>query len=147
MSKPVQDRLRYIERLTQAISATTTALNQFRHGQRLLRLSIAATQTLNLPKATGKGGRYRIFSGITASGNKVIKANGTDLIQGLAVVSGGTSGSFSSAADTNTITMNGTTQGGIIGSLIELQDAAPGVWSVVVHSVGSGVAVTPFSNT
>jgi hypothetical protein len=113
----------------------------------MLRLTVATAQSIALPKATGKGGKYYIISGITASGNKVIRANLTDLIQGQAIVSGGTSGSFSSAVNTNTITMNGTTQGGIIGSLVELWDSAPGVWTTKVHAVGSGVCVTPFSNT
>lgn len=147
MSKPVQDRLRFLESRTRSISTTPVTLRRLTQSQRMLLLSIAATQTINLPPATGKGGKYNLVSSITATGNKVIKAAGTNLIQGQAIVSGATSGSFSTAANTNTITMNGTTQGGIIGSVIELWDTAPGVWTVKMHSVGSGVAITPFSNT
>lgn len=62
-------------------------------------------------------------------------------------MAGGTSGTFATAVNTNTITLNGTTQGGIIGTLIELRDVAPNVYQVKVHGVGSGVQVTPFSNT
>lgn len=148
MSKPVQDRLTFLESRVRLVATTPVTLRKLTQSQRMLRLSVATAQTINLPPATGKGGKYNIVVGVTASGNKVIRANGaTDIIQGQAIVSGGTSGSFSTATNTNTITMNGTTQGGIIGSVVELWDTAPGVWTVKHHSVGSGVAVTPFSNT
>jgi hypothetical protein len=148
MSKPVQDRLTFLEQRTAAIATTPVTLSKLKQSQRMLRWSVVTAQTFNLPKATGKGGKFYIGAGVTATGNKVIRANGaTDVIQGVAIVSGATSGVFSSAANTNTITQNGTTQGGIIGSLVELWDYAPGLWIAKVHAVGSGVCVTPFSNT
>jgi hypothetical protein len=147
MSKPQVTRLDRLESLTQIISATTTTLSMLKQGIQYLRTSIAATQTINVPAATGKSGGFNIFIGVTATGNKVIKAAGTSLFQGIAVMTGGTAGSFGTAANSNTITLNGSTQGGVIGTLIELRDVAPGVWSVKVHSCGTGIQVTPFSNT
>lgn len=147
MSKPKVTRLERLESITQLISAATTTLSMMKQGIQWLRTSVATAQTINVPVATGKSGQFNIFIGVTATGNKVIKALGSSLFQGVAVMAGGTPGSFASAANTNTITFNGTTQGGIIGTLVELRDVAPNVWSVKVHSVGSGVQVTPFSNT
>lgn len=148
MSKTTQQRLKRQESLIATNAVATTALSQPRNGRLAIRTTVATAQTFNLPAATGKGGKYSIYIGVTATGNKIVKANGTDLIQGAAVLaSTGTSGSFSSAANTNTITLNGTTTGGVKGSLIELTDVAAGEWSVKVHGCGTGVAATCFSNT
>jgi hypothetical protein len=108
---------------------------------------VAGAQTFNLPAATGKGGMYRFFIGITATGNKIIKAASTNTIQGQARMAGGTSGTFATASNTNTITFNGSTAGGVLGTQVELWDIAPGTWAVQVSGVGTGIQVTPFSNT
>lgn len=149
MSRPIQKRVGFIEQVVTNLASTPYTLSKPKQSQRVLRLSVATTQTINLPKATGKGGRFRIFLGITASGNKVIRANGSsDFIQGIALIaSTGTSGSFATAANTNTITLNGSTTGGVVGTSIELQDVALNQWAVVVHGSATGVAATCFSNT
>jgi hypothetical protein len=147
MSKTKQERLQRLESLVSIVSAATSTLRAITQGIQYLRTSIAGAQTINIPAATGKSGQYNIFIGVTASGNKVIKAASTSLFQGIATMAGGTPGSFASAANTNTITLNGTTQGGIIGTVINLRDVAPGIWATEVKSVGSGIQVTPFSNT
>lgn len=150
MSKPKLVRLKRIEGTTSAflLSATTQTLRKITNLALWLRTTIAAAQTINLPAATGKGGNYRIFIGVTASGNKIIRCNGaTDIMQGQASMAGGTPGSFATAANSNTITMNGTTTGGVLGSVVELWDVAPGIYSVQVNAIGTGVQATPFSNT
>lgn len=147
MSKPKITRLKRLESLVSQISAATTTLRPIAQIIQFLRTSIAGAQTINIPAATGKSGQYNIFIGVTATGNKVIKAAGTSLFQGIAIMAGGTSGTFGTAANTNTITLNGTTQGGIIGTVVTLRDVAPGVWACEVKGVGSGIQVTPFSNT
>jgi hypothetical protein len=147
MSKPQTTRLKRLESLTSLISAATSTLSMPKQGIQYLRTTIAGAQTINIPAATGKSGGFNIFIGVTATGNKVIKAAGTSLLQGVATMAGTTSGIFPSAANTNTITLNGSTTGGIIGTLIRLRDAAPGVWQTEVVSVGSGTQTTPFSNT
>ncbi len=147
MSKPKSLRLERLESLVSQISAATSTLRPISQLVQYLRTSIAGAQTINVPAAIGKGGSYNIFIGVTATGNKVIKAAGTSVFQGIALMAGGTSGSFPSATNTNTITFNGSTQGGIIGTVVKLRDVAAGVWAVEVLSVGSGIQVTPFSNT
>lgn len=147
MSKTHKQRFKRLESLVAQISAATTTLSAAKQGIQFLRTSIAGAQTINIPAATGKSGGFNIFIGVTATGNKVIKAAGSSLLQGTALMAGGTAGSFASASNSNTLTFNGTTQGGIIGTLIELRDVAPNVWQTKVSSVGSGIQVTPFSNS
>jgi hypothetical protein len=149
MTKPILVRLKRLESAVLAMAtAGTQSLRKIVNVTLMLRTTIVGAQTFNLPAATGKGGLYRIFIGITATGNKIVKAAGTDLIQGQAsIASAGTSGTFASASNTNTITLNGSTTGGLIGTMVELWDVAPGVWATQVNAVGSGVAATCFSNT
>lgn len=149
MSKTHQQRLKRLESLVSVLSVLgTQSIRKITQVTLMLRLTVAGAQTFNMPAATGKGGLYRFFVGITASGNKIWKAAGTDLFQGQAsMASGGTAGTFPTAANTNTITMTGTTAGGIIGTMVEMWDVAPGVWGVQINAVASGVTVTPFSNT
>lgn len=149
MSKPTVTRLKRLESAVLVMSALgTTALRKISMVTLMMRTTVAGAQTFNLPAATGKGGLYRAFVGITATGNKIWKAAGTDLIQGQAsIASPGTSGTFPTLVNTNTITLSGSTSGGVIGSMVELWDVAPGVWATQINAVGTGVAVTPFSNT
>lgn len=151
MSKPIITRLRRLDRTVAAVIASTAGAQSVRKivmAAQWIRTTIVGAQTFNLPAATGKGGMYRFFIGITATGNKVIRCAGaTDTMQGQANMAGGTPGSFATASNTNTITLNGTTTGGVFGTMVELYDIAPGTWSVQVSGVGTGVQVTPFSNT
>lgn len=148
MSKTEQQRLRRIESLVVNMATLgAQALRKIKNGVLISRLSVAGAQTFNLPAATGEGGRYRIVVGITATGNKIIKAAGTDIMAGMAGISGTTSGTFGTAANSNTITFNGSTTGGVIGTIVELWDMAPGQWAVQVSGVGAGTAATCFSNT
>jgi hypothetical protein len=57
------------------------------------------------------------------------------------------SGTFPTASTSDTITFNATTQGGLEGSYVEVEDVASGIFRVNVLSVGSGTAVTVFSAT
>lgn len=157
MPFPNEKRLRNIARQVIILTAASITLSSFRQGaMRLANLQRAAGQALVLPFATGKGGKYRIFVGTTITGSTTIhtaagnnpKTGAADSIQGCAnVFSAGTPGGFQSASNTNTITMNGTTQGGLVGTNIYLEDVGPGVWAVEMNSLGSGVTVTPFSNS
>lgn len=148
MSKTEQQRLRRIESLVVNLGTLgAQALRRIKNGVLISRMSVAGAQTFNLPAATGEGGRYRVVVGVTATGNKIIKAAGTDVIAGMAGISGTTSGTFGTASNTNTITFNGTTTGGVVGTIVELWDVAHGQWAVQVSAVGSGTAATCFSNT
>lgn len=150
MSKPNELRLRRIVRQTLILTGAAYALTAFRYGgMRLLNCQLAAGQAFTLPAANGKMGKYRLFIGITVTGSTTIHAAGSDVISGLALIAGGSSNgpSFATAANTNTITLNGTTKGGILGTYIELEDVGAAQWLCKVFGVGSGALVTPFSNS
>lgn len=150
MSFPNEKRLRLISRMTNILTAAAYTLSGFRYGgMRLLNIQLAAGQAFALPAANGKKGKFRFFVGITITGTTTIKAAGTDLISGISTVAGGSSNgpNFASASNTNTFTMNGTTQGGIKGSYAEVEDVGPGQWLIKYFGIGSGALVTPFSNS
>lgn len=155
MSKPTVVRLRQLQKQTiTSLTAATFTLAEPKQGDRqLTRLNLAAGQTGTLPFATGKGGTYRLFVQTTITGTTAISTNAAnnpktgarDKLYGQAVISSaGTAGQFGGSVN-NTFTMNGSTQGGLIGSYVELEDVQPGIWRVKAALLGSGVAVTPFS--
>jgi len=89
---------------------------------------------------------YRILVGTTFTSNGIIQvANATDTMNGLASVGGATASVFGTLPASDTITMNGSTTGGLAGSYIELIDVAAGDWIVRAALIGSGSPATPFS--
>lgn len=131
------------------LTATTTIDSTY--AGKIIGLNAAAGLTVTLPAATGSGYQY-YFAVLTTvtSNNYIIKvANASDIMGGVATMgsSGGTSASVGTAATSDTITLNGTTTGGIKGTWIELTDIGANLYRVSVHGVASGVAATPFSAT
>lgn len=137
--------------ILQPITLTaTTILNRKSHAETMLNISAAAGLTLTLPASEGKGAKFRFFVRTTVTSNNVIiqVANGTDVMQGSCIIAqdaGDTAAIFETTSTSDTITMNGSTKGGIIGDFIELEDAVAGFWSVRMVAQGTGTEVTPFS--
>lgn len=131
------------------ISITASAtLSRNLHEMVPLSLDKSAGLTITLPASSGKGDRYRINVGtaLTTSNYVIQVANATDVMSGIAILaSTGTSGSFSTTATSDTITMNGGTTGGGVGSYIELEDFKSGFWRVTGNVYATGIAATPFS--
>lgn len=115
----------------------------------VLTVNAAAGLTLTLPAATGLGDRYSIVIGTTVTSNSVvIQVVGNDTMTGLAISAadgGSTVNGWETAADSDTITLNGTTTGGVKGDTIELVDCASDLWSVRIISSSTGTEATPFS--
>jgi hypothetical protein len=130
------------------ITAATT-LDDDAYAGRTVNLNSATGRIVTLPAATGSGAVYTIFVGTTvSSGNHVVAAAGTDIIQGVLNIATDIAGvTIPTAADTDTITMNGSTTGGVRGSWMELQDVASGVWSLKGALVSTGAEATPFSGS
>lgn len=137
-------------------TATTLTLAAKTHDGRVVSLDHAAGITVTLPAATGSGAFFRLLVAATASGgNYVVQvANASDYMRGFAWTvtdTAGTGDAFATAnsgtvaTESDTITLNGTTQGGRIGDWIECVDVATNIWAVKVFSVGSGTEATPFS--
>ena len=118
----------------------------------VLTVNAAAGLTLTLPAAAGTGDTYTIVIGTTVTLNSVLVkvANASDTMRGVAVVAqdaGDTVVAFEAGATADTITMNGSTLGGLLGDRIILTDVATNLWSVNIVSAGTGVESTPFSAT
>lgn len=154
MSRPKQVRLNQLQKSTgRNLTAAAIALSELRQGdRRLVRLNLAAGQALTLPYSTGKGGTYRFYVQTTVTGSTTIAVKAgnnpataaADVMYGQANVSGSTPGVFVATAN-GTITLNGTTTGGLIGSYIEVEDVKIGQWRINGALLGSGTAATPFS--
>lgn len=134
-----------------AITAATT-LTAEEHAGCTIVFNDADGATVTLPAATGTGNLYRFFVAITVTSNsdKIKVANATDIMAGNII--GNSTGDtpdlaqpWPTAADSDTITLNGSTKGGILGDWIELEDVAAGLWSVRGIISQSGIEETPFS--
>ena len=111
-------------------------------------LDAAAGLTVTLPASSGSGDMYVLTVGTTVTSNDYIiqVANATDVIQGVLGVATDAAGvNIPTAAASDTITMNGSTTGGVKGSTVILHDVASGVWAVSGALVSTGAEATPFS--
>lgn len=126
-------------------SATLTAAD----AGTTLTVNAAAGLTLTLPAAAGTGRIYRIVVGTTVTSNSVIvQVVGNDTMTGLCISAadaGATLNGWETAADSDTITLNGSTTGGIKGDMIVLTDCAADLWSVQMFGSSTGTEATPFS--
>lgn len=134
------------------ITAATLSLVASAHGDATITANRAAGITFTLPASDGKGSYFRIIVGTTITSNSLIVkvANSTDVMTGVAINAadgGDTAVAFETAATSDTITLNGSTTGGIKGDIIECEDVSAGLWSVKVVGSATGTEATPFSAT
>ena len=139
---------------TTPVSATgaTLTCTKDTHAGRTIVISAVAGCAVTLPAATGTGSVYRFIIGATITSNSTtIKvANTTDVMSGRAfVISDGAAAvlGYATGATSDTITLNGTTLGGLIGDHIEIIDAITGTFAVRVFTAATGTEATPFSAT
>ena len=134
----------------------TTITNALHAGRILLMGEVGgdASATFTLPAATGTGAEFKFIVSVVNTSNYVIQvADATDTIDGSVVVTndstdGGTASliSWPTVAASDTITLNGTTTGGVnIGDYILLTDIATNQYSVSGLLNASGSEDTPFS--
>jgi len=133
-------------------TATTLAITQASHAGRVVTVSSAAPFVFTLPASAGTGSKYTFQMQVAATGTtSAIKvANGTDIMQGIALAVTTTSTNtegFATSATSDTIAMNGTTLGGVVGDVYELTDVKTGFWSVRCYTAPTGAEATPFSAT
>jgi len=140
---------------TRIVSVTTTPITglEATHESKLVVLNKADGATFTLPAATGSGGVYKFVVGTTVTSNAYIiqVADGTDIMDGFVCTMDDTAtpvpGGWVTAADSDTITLDGSTKGGIIGDTLELIDIAANQWIVHGFLKQSGTEATPFSAT
>jgi hypothetical protein len=133
-------------------TASTLTLSAATHGNKLVKLNRAAGIAVTLPAASGSGVRFKLYVGTTVTSNTstVKVANASDTMVGFVhqFADGGTTANFYEiGSTTDTITMDGTTRGGIIGDVIDICDVATNLWLVEVRQSATGVEATPLSAT
>jgi hypothetical protein len=134
-----------------ATTATTITVSATVHGSKVVVVNASSAAAINLPVASATGEIYTFVIGVAATATAhVIAANGTDIIQGVSLFSSSATGEvsgFATSASSDKITINGTTQGGMVGDKIVLIDIAANTWQVTMNMQASGTVATPFSAT
>lgn len=130
------------------LTASTTLDDSY--DDKTVLLDAAAGLTVTLPTATGSGWKVRIVIKTTVtSNNYVIQVNNsTDVVQGFVQnISDdpATTKGYIAAASSDTLTLNGTTTGGLIGAVYEIQDIKSGFFQVLGRDCATGTEATPFS--
>ena len=129
------------------VTASTLTVTAADYNGQTINLSRAAGITVTLPAATGTNAVYTFVVSTTVTSNsyKIQVANSTDVLNGNLLVSGATGTTFGTLPASDTITMNGSTTGGLAGSYVQVTDIAAGYYLVQGSLVGSGTPATPFS--
>lgn len=133
-----------------AVTSSTLTLNKKTHGNATLVANRAAGITFTLPASSGSGTKFKIYVHTTITSNSLILqvANATDVMTGFADVAQDAADTvvrFETAGTSDTITLNGSTTGGIRGDVIEVEDVVSGFWLVRVTGSATGTEATPFS--
>lgn len=133
-------------------TAATLAVTAAAHGGRTITLNRAAGVTATLPAATGSGVRYKfvVATSVTSNADIIKVANSSDTITGTALLlqdGGDTVVGFQTGATDDTISLNGTTTGGLKGAHVVIEDIATNLWHAHLVSDASGTEATPFSAT
>jgi endonuclease V-like protein UPF0215 family len=134
-------------------AAATLAVSAATHAGRTVLLSKADGIAVTLPAATGSGDVYRFVVGVAASGGSyVIGVTANDIFYGN-IIANSTADSpdlaqpWPTAANSNVITLNGGTTGGLaIGDFVQVQDIATDKWAVYGVTTCNSTEATPFSN-
>lgn len=137
---------------TVPLTSATVTIDDDPHGGMVLVLDRAAGVTATLPPATGSGARYEflVATTVTSNGYIVRVANAADTMAGVALVAqdgGDTIVAFEAGATADTVTLNGTTTGGLAGARVLLVDMKANLWWVKVVTAATGTEATPFSAT
>ena len=95
------------------------------------------------------GAVIKIFLGNTLANDLVISCQGADKLTGTALIMGAAGAVTGFTTDANftdvNVTLNGTTKGGIVDTVVTFTSVAEDRWFVEMVGVGSGTTVTPFS--
>lgn len=133
------------------VTASSVTIDRETHGGQLITINAAAGCAVTLPAATGSGYRFEFIIGTTITSNSTtIKVVGDDVMVGYATLlqdAADTAVHFETAGTSDTITMNGSTTGGIAGARIVLTDIAADKWHVDMKGAATGTEATPFSAT
>jgi hypothetical protein len=146
------------------VSAATLTLDPILHGGKTLVITAAST-TITLPAVNvtadpnssgpgfdpntlnNQGVTYTFVNTITAVAIKVITAASQYLIGSASVGAATPSTFFANGSSIRSINLNGTTTGGIVGSVFSIQAVAANQYMVQGNLNGSGTLATPFATS
>jgi len=147
--------------VTTAVGKTLTVANDA--GKQIYYTSVS-TATFTLPavntsspsdptdpnQSNNYGAAFEFVLSTTVTGNFIVKvANSSDTLVGTAIIGEGTTSMavFSTATASDTITLNGTTTGGVGGASVKATVVGANRYKVEVVSGATGALATPFSAT
>lgn len=132
-------------------TASALGLTQVLHGNRAVTISSATPIAITLPTSSGSGTKYRLVVMVAATATQhTIKIGTTgEVFQGVVFNKSTTTTTtgYAATATDNTLTLNGTTTGGVVGDEYELTDIKTGFWQLRGLTAASGAAATPLSHT
>lgn len=135
-------------------TATTLSVSAASHAGRVIAVNSAAPIAITLPQATGTGNTFRFVFGVAATGTvSTIKVgNATDNMNGgMAIFDTSatdiTAIAFAATATDDTISVDGTTRAGTVGTIIDIIDVKSGLFAVRMTGAATGSYATPFSAT
>ena len=131
-----------------SVTLTASATLDDTYHRRTILLSAAAGLTVTLPASSGSGIIFEIFVLTTVTSNNLIiqVANSTDILAGVLHLTTDIAGtSMPTSTTSDTITMNGSTTGGLRGSWVKVKDVSSGFWSLEGGLICTGTEATPFS--
>ena len=109
----------------------------------------ASGYTFTLPTATpGLTYQFVVTTSVTSNSDKVLTTGSAYFVGGL-TVQGGSSATvfFGNGTSHIDISQNGSTTGGLIGSIFTVTCLTAGVWTVEGQFNGSGTQATPFATS
>lgn len=134
-------------------ATTTLTLAPATHSGKTILIASTGGLAVTPPAATGTGNQYQFLCTATLSGGSFTvdakAGNASDVFAGIAwhLLTGGTTQSaFPTASNSNLFTWNGTTTGGVKGSIVTFLDVATNLWFVNAEALQSSTSATPFSN-
>lgn len=130
------------------IKTASFTLDRRVHADNWVSCNAAAGMTVTLPASAGTGDKYKLFVGVTVTSNNFIVqvANATDILAGVIHLTTDIAGtSLPTSTTSDTITMNGSTTGGLRGTWLILEDVAAGFWALSGAVITTGTEATPFS--
>lgn len=132
-------------------TATSLALSAATHEGKFVVVKSTSPIAVTLPAATGSGNRFEVVVAAvaTATPHTIKAATTNDIMAGVSLIAQTDTtqvNGFLTTATDNTISLNGTTKGGLVGDRIFILDIAAGVYSVKIFGGATGTVVTPFSH-
>jgi hypothetical protein len=120
----------------------------------LYHLDRAAGIAVTLPTIAaanvGTSFRFHVKTAVTSNSTTIKVPSSAETMSGIAYVVSDNSAAvlgYVAGATADTITLNGTTLGGLVGDMIEVTALTTAIWGVRVLTSATGTEATPFSAT